>query len=184
MPPPRYVRGMCSYLMGDVSKRVAALLPHDSPFASALWSGEMDELETFSEIRIFMLQTLIKVAHKIQKYKKAPIPPAVEAAREYIHSHVFSRLHVENVAEEVHLSKSHFTALFKKAVGVTVQDYILNCKLEKAKELLIEKKMTILEIADQLEYEDYRSFSRAFKRLTGYSPTEYQHNITNPHNGE
>lgn len=181
MPPPRYVRGMCTYLMGDVSKRAAALLQYDSPLAAALWLGDLDGLETLSDIRTFMLQTLIEAAHNIQKYKKAPILPAIEIALAYIHSHVFSRLHVETVAAEVHLSKSHFAALFKKTVGITVQDYILNCKLEKAKELLIEKKMTILEIADRLEYEDYRSFSRAFKRFAGCSPTEFQHNMMSPH---
>jgi two-component system response regulator YesN len=83
----------------------------------------------------------------------------------------------------VHLSESYFTALFKKSTGITVQEYILTCKLEKAKELLMEGKLAISEISDKLEYKDYRSFSRVFKRFSGCSPTEYQHKMTRRQKG-
>lgn len=181
VPPPRYVRGMCSYLLGDVSNRVIGYLRQGCSVPLAGGTDGIDGLATFREIRAFLLQALTDMAAGIQSDKKAHIPPSIEEAQNYIRSHVFSRLLVKSVAEQMHLSESYFTALFKKTVGITVQDYILNCKLEKAKELLIEKKMSIFEISDLLEYRDYRSFSRAFKRYTGNSPTEFQQKITNLH---
>lgn len=179
MPPPRYVRGMCAYIMNDVAKRVAALLQYDSAFSFALWTQEIETLATFRQIRDAMLRAFINAAQQLQKCKKIHMPAAVEQAQEYIRSNVFSRLRVDTIAAKVHLSESHFTTLFKKSVGITVRDYILNCKLETAKELLRQKNKTIFEISELLEYEDYRSFSRAFKRYAGCSPTEYQNGIVN-----
>lgn len=183
MPPPRYVRGMCFYLMGDVTKRVASMLQHGSPIPTSMWTEKMDGLESMDAVRDFMLQALLKMARDIQQNKKMPIPPVITEAQKYIREHVFSRLFVTEAAAHVHLSESYFTALFKKSTGITVQEYILTCKLEKAKELLMEGKLAVSEISDKLEYKDYRSFSRVFKRFSGCSPTEYQHKMTRRQKG-
>lgn len=179
MPPPRYVRGMCSYLLGDVSKHAAEFLPCGVPVS--LFPNQLDGLETLPEIRSALLRELTRAARDIQKNKRACLPAAVEDAKSYIQEHVFSRMTVKDAAEHVHLSESYFTALFKKNVGITVQEYIRRCKLEKAKQLLVERSFSIFEISDRLEYKDYRSFYRAFKRFTGRTPTEFQQNMTRPH---
>lgn len=183
-PPPRYVRGMCAYLINDIAKRVSALLQCDTPLALPAWPQEVDSLGSLAEIRAFLLEGLTRSARLLQGEKGAYLPPAIEDAQAYIRSHVLSRLRVDEVAGEVHLSASHFAALFKKSVGITAHDFILQCKLEKAKELLVAREMSIFEIADALDYSDYRSFSRAFKRFAGCSPTEYQQSITQAHKKE
>lgn len=180
MPPPRYVRGMCTYLLNDVSKRAALLLQCEAEHSFRSFTREIDYIESLEELKESMQERLFAIADTLQSEKKAFVPESIELAKNYIQKNVLSRLRVEDVAAYVHLSESYFAALFKKCVGITAGEYIFQCKIEKAKELLREKNMSILEIAEALEYSDYRSFSRAFKRFAGYSPTEYQQLITSP----
>lgn len=180
MPPPRYVRGMCIYLLNDVSKRAAMLLQCEATQSFRSFNREVERIASIDDLKNYMRDSLCLLAASLQSEKKAFVPESIELAKTYIQKNVLSRLRVEDVAAYVHLSESYFSALFKKCVGITAGDYIFQCKIEKAKLLLREKSMTVLEIAEALEYSDYRSFSRAFKRFAGHSPTEYQQLITSP----
>ncbi len=179
LPPPKYVRGMCVYCVINTYKMLAELTNQELPASFSSWINEIENFVTFSGVKQYMLSEFYSLSKSLRKNKRANIPQPVLSAQEYIQNNTLAKIMVEDVAAYVHLSESHFALVFKKHTGVTVRDYIISCKLEKAKELLLSKAYNVMEIAEMLEYSDYRSFSRAFKKHYGYSPTEFQSAVFN-----
>ena len=84
-----------------------------------------------------------------------------------------SDLTVEQVADEVGVSRVHLHRKLKELTGETSRDFIRNLRLRKAAEMLGEKKYAISELADAVGFRSISSFTTAFKTLFGVSPSEY-----------
>jgi two-component system response regulator YesN len=91
----------------------------------------------------------------------------------YLKNHYGQGITVETVARELYVSPSHLMHLFKAELGKTFNECLSDCRIEKAKELLRDKKYKIYEVCEQVGYTDTRYFSQLFKRITGLSPREY-----------
>lgn len=82
-------------------------------------------------------------------------------------------LSVEAVAEHYGLSISYFSKLFNQHTGKTFPDYISQLRLQKAREMLLEKQnMTIQEIAKEVGFNSSSYFSAAFRKFYGVSPSQ------------
>ncbi len=93
----------------------------------------------------------------------------------YVDTHVYSLLNLQEVAVEFGYSYGYLCGFFKRTTGKKLSEYYLNRKMETAKALVIEGKKKIGEIAESLNYSLY-SFSKAFKAKYGVSPKEMQLN--------
>ena len=80
----------------------------------------------------------------------------------------------EDVCNYLGLSKSYFSTYFKHKTQLNFRDYMLDLKISYAQEQLKQSEHIPSEVALLLGYEDYRSFSRAFKMRTGLTPSDYQ----------
>lgn len=96
----------------------------------------------------------------------------------YIYENCGSIGSVSELAHLTHLSESRFSHLFSQTVGVSPQSYILRAKIDMSKELLANTELSIAQVAASVGFKDQNYFSRAFKRLTGSSPTEYRQYFT------
>ncbi|BFH59966.1 response regulator transcription factor [Paenibacillus azoreducens] len=101
-------------------------------------------------------------------------PEAVMKAIGIVSSDRGSTLSVAEVAEEVGLSRSHFSTLFKRTVGENFIDFQAKIKLHKAEHMLTGTLMSVNEISDQLGMVDAGYFSKWFKRCTGITPSQYR----------
>ena len=84
-----------------------------------------------------------------------------------------SRINNTLLAKRVNMSVSHFRSLFKKEYGISPMSYILNLRIENAKQLLLYSKLSVTEISEKCGFTNLYSFSRAFKVNTGTSPSDY-----------
>lgn len=89
------------------------------------------------------------------------------------------QLSVADIARSLGFSRKYFSAVFQKHVGITPQDYVVDRRMRMAKLRLDACESNLKTLAYQLGYSDYSSFSRAFKRVVGISPQEYQRQAQN-----
>ncbi|WP_136607942.1 response regulator transcription factor [Paenibacillus dokdonensis] len=101
-------------------------------------------------------------------------PDAIMKAVGILSSERGNMLSVAEVAEEVGLSRSHFSTLFKRTVGENFIDFQSKIKLHKAEHMLTGTLMSVSEISDQLGMVDANYFSKWFKRCTGLTPSQYR----------
>lgn len=95
-------------------------------------------------------------------------------AKQYIQAHYMEELSLKTVAEYLGLSPNYFSRLFSKATDMTFIDYVIEQRIEKAKELLRDSSMKVGEIAERIGYDNPHYFSRIFRKVTGYSPSEFK----------
>ena len=81
---------------------------------------------------------------------------------------------IEGIAQALGLNRSHLTRLFKEATGYSLQDYLLTYRMKMAVKLLNSSALSISEIAANVGYTDTFTFSKAFKRHFGKSPSEFR----------
>lgn len=78
------------------------------------------------------------------------------------------------LAMQYGFSRAYFSVNFKRYVGVTVHEYILCCRIDAAKALLIGNTCSVEQIAQQIGFKDTGTFIRAFKRKEGCTPSRYR----------
>ncbi len=83
------------------------------------------------------------------------------------------------LAELSHMSRSSYSELFKKVVGVPVMEYVTQWRVSVAYNLLTDPSETTLSVAQQVGYDNESSFSKAFKRVSGVSPGEVRSKVKN-----
>jgi two-component system response regulator YesN len=98
----------------------------------------------------------------------------MEKVLDYIHQHYEEDLSQPQLANLASMPASQFSHLFKVETGMTLTDYIIAYRMEKAKEWLRGTDLKVAEIADRLCYNNPQNFIRGFKRLCGMTPGEYR----------
>lgn len=94
----------------------------------------------------------------------------------YIDTHLYSLKSLEELSAVNDYSYGYLSALFKKTTSQTLSHYYHRKRLDAARHLLQENKLTVTEIAEILNYASVYAFSKAFRKQFGVSPREYQKN--------
>ena len=172
LPPPDFIRGMCIHVLTNIRVRFLAKHTELSP-EEPIRPDDVLLCHTITELIEWLTAGFLSLSESYKRQKKSS-DPIIETAKEYIKNHISSNLKAKDVAATVNLSESYFTIYFKTKTGQNFRDYVLNARTDLAKKLLLEQRLSISEIAYATGYQDYRSFSRAFKNVTGISPSDYQ----------
>ena len=114
------------------------------------------------------LYEIISVLFESQQYHK----DYVKTVSDYIKANYRLKLYVEDIADSLNINRRYLSRIFKDKKGLTVQQYIINYKMKKASEFL-KRGFMVNETAAMVGYDDTFTFSKVFKKTTGYSPTKY-----------
>lgn len=95
-------------------------------------------------------------------------------AKQIINSEYSNRIHSDDIARRVNMSRSYFSQCFSKIIGISFSDYLRNCRIEKSQEYLADTTYSVQTIAEKIGYIDEKYFSRIFKKTTGILPSEYR----------
>ncbi len=101
----------------------------------------------------------------------------VELIIEYMKDHLYDTVTLPDLCEHFMLGKSQLSLIFKEFTQKSPMQYYGELKIQEAKKLLREDTLSVSEITDLLCFTGIHNFSRSFKRITGFSPTEYKKSI-------
>jgi AraC-like DNA-binding protein len=90
----------------------------------------------------------------------------------YIDTHVYTTSSLSDVAEALHYNYSYISDLFKKTTGETLSSYFRRRRLDAARLLLLEGKLSVTQISELLNFSSIYTFSRSYKDYFGVSPNE------------
>lgn len=92
----------------------------------------------------------------------------------YMYQHLRENLTLEEISEEVQLSKSYLNAVFKAQTGKSPVEFFIHLKMQEACKLLKSTDYYIYEVSSELGYADQYYFSRIFKKVVGVPPKDYK----------
>lgn len=98
---------------------------------------------------------------------------SVRKALEYIHDHLGENISLRAIASAAGLSQFHFARQFKQKMGCSPYQFVLQKRIERAKELLLRGDLSITAIASELGFSDQSHLTLHFKRLTGSTPRAF-----------
>ena len=87
-------------------------------------------------------------------------------------------LSVKDISAHVFLSTSYVCTFFKSETGKTLNQYLTEYRMERAKHLLSDPRYKISSISSRVGYSDGNYFGKCFKKYTGFSPSEYREKIS------
>jgi AraC family transcriptional regulator len=99
------------------------------------------------------------------------------AVVDYIEAHLAEQISLLRLAELTRLSLHHFCRAFKQSFGTPAHQYQMQRRMEIAKLLLADRTTSVTDIALSVGYAEISSFSKAFRKTTGWTPTGYRRQI-------
>jgi AraC family transcriptional regulator len=127
------------------------------------------------------------VIHLTEKYRERQTgSPATPAASEqhsvrkldrmldFIDASLSEHLTLDNLAQRVGVSRAHFARRFRDLTGMSPHRYLMNRRVEKAKKLLKETRISLANIALEVGFSNQAHFSAAFHAMTGLTPSHYR----------
>ncbi len=151
-------------------------LPQETAYnLSDIFIRSMDACQTTDEIislhRDMMREFAVRVA-AVREARRYPKP--IQTALDDIYLRLQEPITVDALARGAGLSRSYFSVLFKKEVGISVTDYIRKKRIEAAQNMLRYSNFSLLEISSYLAFNSQSHFVSVFKREAGMTPGAYR----------
>ncbi|MFS0858058.1 response regulator [Paenibacillus taichungensis] len=137
--------------------------------------ADLFRLPGLSEAQGKVREVCLLVQHRIASGRQHVYKDIVEQALSFTKEHYADPdLSIQKVCGHLHISSGYFCGIFKKEVQLTFLQYLMQIRMEAAKELLRSTEMKSFEIAGQVGFAEPNYFSFCFKKHIGVSPKEYR----------
>ncbi len=133
---------------------------------------QMKNLQLLESNRLSVMSLFYKILNILAHNEKFT-PNSLVPAIKYLENNYYHNITNAELAHECKISEEHFRKLFKKTYGISPKQYIINMRINKAKQLLTEGGLKMNAISEQSGFSNQYHFCRFFKQKTGLTPTEY-----------
>jgi AraC family transcriptional regulator len=142
-------------------------------------SGKEDVCGPFVDHILLALQAHVarkygEMKFQFRRSRESLAPWQVHRAKELMASRISGSLSLAELAGECQLSVSHFARAFKKTIGVAPHRWLVEQKMERAKQLLESTSLTVTDIALECGFSHRVALSNAFQRMNGVNPGEWR----------
>ncbi|MEK8128513.1 response regulator [Paenibacillus filicis] len=148
----------------------------DEVFDADQVKEELERLGAPGELKAWLLDKVAVFCSLQGKSEKLKHKQAVNFMIQHIHEHFAEDLHLSELAEKVYISRNYLSNIFRQATGETFNSYVTRVRMEKAKNMIMEGRWMIYEIAEKVGYKNVPYFTTQFKKYTGCNPSEFVKN--------
>lgn len=119
-------------------------------------------------------EALTAITRLLENYRsQSRYSPKVQVILEYIHDNISENLSLNDIADQVGMSRVYVCQMFKKEMGISFKSYLMEQRIKMAEEMLKTRKYKTYEVAEMVGYQTLQHFSNSFKKVTGRSPGQY-----------
>jgi two-component system response regulator YesN len=138
-------------------------------------SKEIEKIETVNEAIEYIQKKVDDIILYQKEEDSSHQKQVVDRAKQFIKDNYSSEtMTLSTVAEAVYVSPIYLSILFSKQENINFMDFVVQTRMEKAKQLLRKRELKIYEVAEQTGYSNPHYFSYCFKKYSGLSPSEFR----------
>jgi two-component system, response regulator YesN len=161
-------------IVNDVSGKSKTFRPDDVN-AACLWQ-KFNDIFLVSEIVNLVILEIQTSFEDYVYYNHSNI--RIYEIIMFIRAHFSEKdLTIHKIADHMYISPTYLCAIFKKSTGKTLNEYITEVRIEKAKKLLSDSRKKLYEVAEAVGFSDPNYFSTIFKKSTGYTPSDFRERV-------
>lgn len=161
-------------LLQEIGFALKAELDEDVASTSSLYAESLATALSAHLLRHYTVQEPL-----IRDWSDSLPNTAMQRVVEYIHDNLDHNMTLAELASVADISSYHLAHTFKQTLGIAPHQYILRTRIERAKALLLQGKLSIAEIATRVGFFDQSHFTRYFKRSIGVTPQTLLQNSKN-----
>lgn len=120
------------------------------------------------------IATIVRVSNYSQNTKGSKVQKIVSDIISYINMNYESPVSNEDIAEKFHFNSAYLNRVFRKNTGRSIHEFLVNCRIVAAKEMLCSQDVAIGEVAEKSGFSSVYHFTKTFKQKTGFTPSEYR----------
>ena len=179
-----YIKLTINQLTLDTMKTVECLLSSEDNEVdfNNLYSN-LNNMDTLEDVRAWFILYCNSIIQKLENKKDNKHKDMVIMALEYLKTNYYKpELSTELLSEIVNLTPGYFGKIFNEYMKKSVNEYIIELRMEKAKQLLIHNGYSINDIAANVGYTNQSYFTSIFKRYCGLTPNQYRIEVKKTNN--
>lgn len=136
---------------------------------------ELNKFNNMGDAKQWIITVCSRLMDTIASERQSSYKQLIDQAKDYIRAHYEeSDISIGKVCQHLHISTGYFSSIFKKEMKMTFVSYLLQIRLEAAKEMLRSTELKAFEIAERIGFADPNYFSFCFRKKYGQSPKEYK----------
>jgi len=135
---------------------------------------DLEDFHSLDQIRKYFHFLFERANNTCEKLKSSQNSQAIECVKHYISTHYKDEITLSDVAKIAYLNTNYLGDLFKKETGINFSEYLIEFRINVAKDLMKDLKLRISDVAEQVGYPDAKYFSKLFKKIVGVSPADYR----------
>jgi two-component system response regulator YesN len=137
--------------------------------------AEINKFNNIQEAKNWIIGICTKIMAHIANDRQFTYKNLVDMAKEYTQEHYHeSDISINKICSHLHISAGYFSTIFKKEVKMTFVNYLMQIRMDAAKDMLISTDLKAFEVAEKVGYSDPNYFSFSFRKHVGISPKEYR----------
>ena len=140
----------------------------------ATFSSQLYSCTTYDEICILLKALMNDLSAKWKSDSMSNNEKIVHSIKNIVNRNLADSVTIADISKKIFITPAYLCTIFKAETGITINDYITNQRMEKAKTLILSGQYLIYEIAHKVGYQDVKYFSQLFKRKYRLTPSEYQ----------
>jgi AraC family transcriptional regulator len=121
-------------------------------------------------LSVHLLRRYCSFEKEIKNYTGGLCKYQLRQVFDYINEHLDHNLSLEKLSSIVQISPHYFASLFKQSTGFTPHQYVMKCRVERAKQLLRRRELTLVEICHQVGFQSQSHFTRVFRQHAKTTP--------------
>ncbi|MEM9539441.1 MAG: AraC family transcriptional regulator [Cyanobacteria bacterium P01_E01_bin.42] len=125
-------------------------------------------------LAVNLLKQYAAIAPKVPVYEGGLPQYQLRPVLDYIDAHLDGEIKLEDLARLPNMSQFHFSRLFKQSLGITPHQYLIQQRVERAKQLLKQTEQSISDIALECGFNSHSHLGKRFRQLTGMTPKAYR----------
>lgn len=153
----------------------AGLDPYEGYNLNDIYLQRTSMARSISEYESILRESIRSIVEKLKRHRSVHTKSIyVKRAREYVSKHISKKFSLTDIAHYVGISPSRLSVLFSETEHQTLRDYVLEQRINTAKEMLRHTDYPISAIANYLCFSSHSHFSAVFKQRIGMTPREYR----------
>ncbi len=133
---------------------------------------------SINEIEAWIQEIFLNASEAFKRNRSSKTSRLIEKVKKYIEENCHnSEMGIDEIAKHLYINYAYLCSVFKRDTGVTINEYLTEFRINRAKSLFDAGNVTVLDVADRVGYADANYFGKCFKKYYGLAPSKYIESI-------